>query len=247
MYTPARVLTIIFSLCLHGSLVGFLTFFSAEAVPVRERVYQVSLAEFTPAPAAGPVTEAVPEKAAPPAPTEPPPPVKPEPVVKPIPPKHVEPEKKTISPKKRAEAPKPKEQPKQQPVPQPVATPSQASSEPAAPSGGGSASGSRARQIGGLLAHDVDAVDQRPSIARTVIPEYPTKARRMNVEGNAVVRIVVDISGQPRACEVEDANPPGYFEEAALKAAQKTRFIPGKIKGQPVNTVVLIPFRFALR
>lgn len=254
MYTSARALTIIFSLCLHGSLVGLLTFFSAEAVSVQEKVYQVSLAEFAPVSAAGPVAEApAAQPAAPPAPVEPSPPVPPEPVVKPEPPKPVEPEKKNISPKKRADAPKPKPQPKpQQAPPPPVAAASPASNEQstsatsAAPTSGGSATGG-ARQVGGLMAHDVDRVDQRPSISRQVTPEYPTKARRMNVEGNAVVRLVVDTSGQPQSCAVHVANPPGYFEEAALKAARKTRFIPGKIQGQPVNTVVLIPFRFALR
>jgi protein TonB len=46
---------------------------------------------------------------------------------------------------------------------------------------------------------------------------------------------------------VHEANPPGYFEDAALDAARRTHFIPGKLRGQAVNTVVLLPFTFALR
>ena len=101
--------------------------------------------------------------------------------------------------------------------------------------------------IGGLAAYDVDAVDQRPSIARRVLPEYPSKARRMNVQGRVDVRLVVDESGTPRECAVHRADPTGSFEDAALEAARKTRFIPGKVKGRAVNTVVLVPFVFALR
>ena len=37
------------------------------------------------------------------------------------------------------------------------------------------------------------------------------------------------------------------YTEAALSAARGMRFIPGKIQGRPVNTVVLIQFNFSLR
>jgi protein TonB len=57
----------------------------------------------------------------------------------------------------------------------------------------------------------------------------------------------VDTSGLPKACAIRSAEPFGYFEEAALNAAQKIRFIPGKINGAPVNTLVLLPFVFRLQ
>jgi protein TonB len=57
----------------------------------------------------------------------------------------------------------------------------------------------------------------------------------------------VDAAGLPQECSVRAADPPGYFEEAALKAAQKMRFIPGTLNGTPVNTLVLLPFTFRLR
>jgi protein TonB len=69
----------------------------------------------------------------------------------------------------------------------------------------------------------------------------------MNVEGKVMVELVVDTSGLPKACAVRSAEPSGYFEEAALNAAQKMRFIPGKVRGAPVNTLVLLPFAFRLR
>ena len=96
-------------------------------------------------------------------------------------------------------------------------------------------------------AYDNDALDQRPSITRRVAPEYPTKARRMNVQGTVTVQLVVDTAGKPRNCVVVKATPGGYFEEAALDAARSMRFVPGKLKGQPVNTLVQLPFAFRLR
>jgi protein TonB len=69
----------------------------------------------------------------------------------------------------------------------------------------------------------------------------------MNIEGTVMVELVVDTAGLPKACAIRSAEPAGYFEEAALSAAQKMRFIPGKINGTPVNTLVLLPFTFRLR
>ncbi|MDR2574106.1 MAG: energy transducer TonB [Desulfovibrio sp.] len=46
---------------------------------------------------------------------------------------------------------------------------------------------------------------------------------------------------------MKSAAPTGYFEDAAIVAARNMRFLPGKIRGQPVNTVVLLPFVFHLR
>jgi protein TonB len=68
----------------------------------------------------------------------------------------------------------------------------------------------------------------------------------MNIEGTVMVELVVDTSG-PNACSIRSAEPPGYFEGTALSAAQEMRFIPGKISGVHVNTVVLLPFTFRLR
>ena len=73
------------------------------------------------------------------------------------------------------------------------------------------------------------------------------KVNIMNVQGKVAVQMVIDTSGLPHNCSVVRAEPSGYFEEAAIAAASSMRFTPGKLKGQPVNTVVLLPFTFRLR
>jgi protein TonB len=230
-----RCLTLLFSLCLHGAVAGVLFLFSAVQQAETEQVYHVVLAEFVqpgivqeaPAPEASePVVEATP----PPPPPPPPPAPEPEPkvvsTIKPTPPIQARP------------APKPSP-PVMQPSPQPSGEPSTTPVQVA--------SGPRPRQFGGLSAYDQDHVDQRPSISRRVEPEYPTRARRMNIEGAVMVELVVDTAGLPKACAIRSAEPSGYFEDSALNAAQKMRFIPGKINGAPVNTLVLLPFVFRLR
>ncbi|MDR2820353.1 MAG: TonB family protein [Desulfovibrio sp.] len=221
--TLARCLTLLFSLCLHGVVMGMIFLFSADDRAQTERVYHVALAEFAQpaAPESAPPPENLPEPAAPP----PPPPSAPEPE----PPKI--PDVKTISSKKTSPPVRPRPAPK---PPAPVPAPMQDA-------------GPRPRQFGGLSAYDQDRVDQRPSIVRRVEPEYPARAKRMNIQGKAIVELVVDAEGLPKACVIRSADPSGYFEEAALRAAQKMRFMPGKLKGVAVNTLVLLPFAFQLR
>ena len=90
----------------------------------------------------------------------------------------------------------------------------------------------------GNTVYQVDKVDQRPAIARRIAPQYPAKAQRMTMEDKMMVQLVVDREGQPGNIAIFSAEPPGYFEEAALSAARQMRFVPGKIKGQPA---ILLP------
>ena len=227
---------------------GDIFFFSADQQEEAERVYHVALAEFVqpgivqeaPAPEAPePIAEAAPP---------PPPAPEPEPEVLPLPPDPIpeppkEPEPKVVStikpthPVRAWPAPKPVP-PVARPSTQPQGEPSTSSVQVAA--------GPRPRQFGGISAYDQAHVDQRPSISRQIAPEYPTRARRMNIEGSVMVELIVDTAGLPKDCVIRSAEPPCYFEEAALNAAQKMRFIPGKINGAPVNTLVLLPFAFRL-
>lgn len=225
MRAAERGITLFFSVGMHALLLGGLLFLAREAPHSAGSVYRVALAEFAPAPNLPPAPPAAPDAPAPPPPT-------PEPQKQEVQPQKSTPPKpdvKKISPKK-SKAPLPKEQ-----------AASAAPVLPAAPVG------PQPRTVGGLSAYESDTLDQRPSITRRVVPEYPTKARRLNIQGSVKVRLVVDSSGLPRNCEVISATPDGYFEDAALTAAQNMRFAPGKLNGQAVNTLVVIPFAFSLR
>jgi len=227
------ILTLMFSLCIHGSIIAIAILLPNNTTEIQELVYRVSLAEFAiPSPVA--VAKAQPMlDAQKTTPIAEPPKQKPTPKVEP---RKIEP--KMISAKKRTNVTKKVVAVKTQATPvQPIsAQPLQAAvATPVS------------NNYGGLRAYKEDVVDQRPSISRSVAPKYPTRARRMNMQGQVIVRVIVDTSGSARQCTVHSSNPKDIFDEAALKAARKTRFIPGKVNGNKVNTVVLIPYKFTLR
>ena len=229
MKSVAKNIPLAFSLCTHGLLLAGMLLLAHAQTASPEKVYRVALAEMAPAPSQPQAPAAVePPPPPPPAPKVENSPVKPAPEVP-------KPDVKKISPKK-SDTPIKK--------PQPVAPPGQSTPQAAAQT---TAAGPQSRNIGGLNAYESDSLDERPSITRRVEPEYPAKARRMNVQGKVAVQMVIDTSGLPHNCSVVRAEPSGYFEEAAIAAASSMRFTPGKLKGQPVNTVVLLPFTFRLR
>lgn len=259
MLRVVRTSTVLFSVVLHGSLAGALCQFSGEPSAGEEPVYHVSLAEFAPPPqpsAPLPVEAAAEPPAPPPAdpepapPPEPTPPPIPEPEAAPAPPPPA-PEIKKVSPRKQKETARPEKKRPTRPQPQSVpqeGPPAQAPPRAPSPaSGGAPKEGPAPGQVGGILAYKSNQVDQRPSIAKRITPDYPIRARRMNIEGKIVVQAVIDTSGYPKSCTIAFADPKGYFEESALDAARRTRFIPGMIQGRRVNTVVLIPFVFKLK
>ena len=225
---------ILASCVIHGGLIAavFLCSGTRSEAP-QEKIYRVSLADVAISGKADTSFSPVSEPAAP----------QPEPVAetpreKPAVPPQA-PREKSGSTKKRTIIHKPSaaEAPARH-----AATESPGPVAEAGPSGGGPP-----LHIGGLAAYEEGAVDQPPSVAIQVIPEYPQRARRMGVEGRVEIRLVVDSEGKPQACTVHTAEPAGYFEEAALTAALKTRFLPGKLRGFPVNTLVHISFVFVLR
>ena len=234
MRHAVRTSTFLFSIGFHAALFGGLYCFSAQGDTVpEEQVYHVALAELAvPPPAAEPVA---PPPAAPGPGPPPPESVKPEPKTEP-------PKTPTNRPRKKKETAAPRKVASETPPPPPAAPRSVALPQAVHASGT-----PRPIRIGGLMAYETDDVDQRPSVVKNARVEYPRKARRLGLSGRVLVQLVVDTEGKPQSCKIRSAEPAGHFEEAALSAARAMRFIPGKIRGHPVNTVVLIPFNFSLK
>jgi TonB family protein len=82
-----------------------------------------------------------------------------------------------------------------------------------------------------------------------VQPEYPEKARKAGIEGEALIRVLVNEKGRVKRAKVKRVNPKDHpeFGVAAAIAARLWTFMPGLDKdGEPIAVEVLIPFRFAL-
>ncbi|BCS87638.1 energy transducer TonB [Pseudodesulfovibrio sediminis] len=102
-----------------------------------------------------------------------------------------------------------------------------------------------AGDLGGI-GFSMDEVDEIPRVIRKVPPEYPYGARRNQIEGEVVIRMLVTRKGTPTNISINSSTPPEVFDTAALSAAKRWNFTPGHYKGQAVDTWVLIPFNFKL-
>lgn len=75
---------------------------------------------------------------------------------------------------------------------------------------------------------------------------YPRRAIERGVEGYAVVSLTVEPDGSvdPSSVQILEAEPTGYFEKAAKKAAAKFKYKPRVVDGVP-QTVTGVTYRFS--
>lgn len=78
-------------------------------------------------------------------------------------------------------------------------------------------------------------------------PTYPTRAAQRGIEGWCQVAFTVTETGGVKDIRVVDADPPGMFDQASIRAAERFRFQPRVVNGQPVEVPnVQYVFRFQL-
>lgn len=77
-----------------------------------------------------------------------------------------------------------------------------------------------------VLAACVTTPEQSPEpvIVARADPQYPIAAAEDEVEGVITLAFNIAYNGRPRNIRVVDADPPGYFEEAAIEAMSRWRF-----------------------
>ncbi len=169
---------------------------------------------------------------------------------KPPPPPEPEQEEK-LQEQKKQEAPK-KAQQKQR-MPQPKLN---------VPSSGLTAGMGGTIEIGGLLKQDFEVsdslfvsafnlneVDQKPRVIRSVPPRYPFEAQQKGIEGRVTVRFVVDSTGQaqePEIAKVEPKEVEGIFEESALAVIKRYKFRPAMKGGKAVDCIVNLPIKYSV-
>ena len=81
----------------------------------------------------------------------------------------------------------------------------------------------------------------------TPAPEYPQRALARGVEGWVLVSFTIAATGAVAEPMVVDANPPGVFDAAALRAVMRYRYRPQIVAGVPTPTPgVLLRIYFEL-
>ncbi len=93
-------------------------------------------------------------------------------------------------------------------------------------------------------------VEERPELigglaALQRAVEYPEFAKKAGIEGTVFVQFVVDEQGNVQDARVT-RGVHRLLDEAALKAVQSVRFVPGRQRGKAVKVQMSLPVRFRL-
>lgn len=85
-----------------------------------------------------------------------------------------------------------------------------------------------------------------PRVLRSVKPTYTRNAMLRRLEGDVIVRAVVDVSGRVSDATIAQSLDPELDQEA-LKAIQQWQFAPATANGVPVNMAIRAVITFNLR
>ncbi len=113
--------------------------------------------------------------------------------------------------------------------------------------GGGGGEGGTSDATGSAGGGDGSSWDQGPSVASYVQPEYPLRLRGQGLEGDVVLAIVIDETGVPSIVTVVGPSSFEEFNIAAVRALEKTRFVPAMRGGNPIPTQIRFTVRFRLK
>lgn len=94
--------------------------------------------------------------------------------------------------------------------------------------------------------YNMGDVDQTPQVIFKSQPDYPYRARRLNLDGDVDIKFLVDKSGNVTKVEILKAAPPGIFEQNVIDTVSRWRFEPGMIKGRKVNTWMITTIEFRI-
>ena len=89
------------------------------------------------------------------------------------------------------------------------------------------------------------ASSEKPQLVRFVPPDYPEMARMSQIEGTVIVKVLVGPDGNVKDAQIIQGVHP-MLNKAALAAARKAKFIPGKQRDIPVKAWMAIPYNFTL-
>jgi len=89
-------------------------------------------------------------------------------------------------------------------------------------------------------------VEVKPEPINIPKPRYPELARKAGIEGNTVIKALVNIDGTIIDAQVLKSSGNQMLDQAALAAARKAKFTPAKQRDKFVRVWVSIPVRFRL-
>lgn len=98
---------------------------------------------------------------------------------------------------------------------------------------------------GGTSGNEFIVFDTKPEIVQYVQPQYSEFAREAGLEGLVMVDVLVGTDGRVKDARVS-RSVHTVLDQAALEAARRARFTPGKQRDRPVEVWVSLPYNFTL-
>lgn len=77
-------------------------------------------------------------------------------------------------------------------------------------------------------------------------PSYPSLSRRLGEQGKVLLRVQVSAEGRPLSVAIRKSSGFERLDEAAVKAAERWRFVPATQGGSSVVSWVDVPIQFSL-
>ena len=93
---------------------------------------------------------------------------------------------------------------------------------------------------------ELSEVDRPPSAVRKIDPLYPFAAKRNRIQGAVILQLIVTDAGRVLAPIALRGEPPGVFDNSALKAIARWRFKPAVKDGRTVDVITRLPVHFEM-
>ena len=77
-------------------------------------------------------------------------------------------------------------------------------------------------------------------------PPYPPISRRLGEQGKVLLRVLIGVDGQPKKAEIRKSSGFDRLDQAAMTAAMRWRYVPGKRGGVPEEMWSEVPINFVL-
>jgi protein TonB len=78
-------------------------------------------------------------------------------------------------------------------------------------------------------------------------PRYPQRALMRHVEGKVVLEFTINPDGSVSDARVVKAEPPGYFEQSALRAISRWRFHPKVVAGKAISRTATQTIKYHMK
>ena len=130
------------------------------------------------------------------------------------------------------------------PTPAPVESPAAAVAEPSAQPHEAVAAPQPAAAA--TLYFTANAADSRARPLAPVEPVYPRQAEARGITGKVVLLLLVDEAGTVSEATAVAADPAGTFEDSALSAFRRARFMPAQKDGKAVKSRLLLQVFYEL-